>query len=58
LNLDNVNNLLIVRLSSLGDILLTTPLVRTIKNNYPKIEIDFVVREEYQDTGIVIKPKN
>jgi heptosyltransferase-2 len=49
LNLDNVNNLLIVRLSSLGDILLTTPLVRTIKNNYPKIEIDFVVREEYQD---------
>jgi heptosyltransferase-2 len=49
LNLDNVNNLLIVRLSSLGDILLTTPLVRTIKNKYSHIEIDFVVRDEYKD---------
>ena len=49
MNLENVNNLLIVRLSSLGDILLTTPLVRTIKNRYPKIEIDFVVRDEYKD---------
>jgi heptosyltransferase-2 len=49
LNLDKVNNLLVVRLSSLGDVLLTTPLVRTIKNKYPDIEIDFVVREEYRD---------
>jgi heptosyltransferase-2 len=49
LNLDNVNNLLIVRLSSLGDILLTTPLVRTIKTKYPGIKIDFVIREEYSD---------
>jgi lipopolysaccharide heptosyltransferase II len=49
LNLNNVNNLLIVRLSSLGDILLTTPLVRTIKKKYPGIEIDFVVRDEYRD---------
>ncbi len=49
MNLENVNNLLIVRLSSLGDILLSTPLIRTIKNKYPKIEIDFVVRDEYKD---------
>jgi len=48
LNLDKVNKLLIVRLSSLGDILLTTPLIRTIKSKYPVIEIDFVVRDEYQ----------
>ena len=49
MNLEKVNNLLIVRLSSLGDILLTTPLVRTIKNKFPKIEIDFVVRDVYRD---------
>ena len=49
MNLDNVNKLLIVRLSSLGDILLTTPILRTIKNKYPGIEIDFVIRKEYHD---------
>jgi lipopolysaccharide heptosyltransferase II len=49
LQLEKVNKLLIVRLSSLGDILLTTPLIRTLKNNYPATEIDFVVREEYKD---------
>ncbi len=49
LQLDKVNKLLIVRLSSLGDILLTTPLIRTIKQKFPAIEIDFVVREEYKD---------
>ncbi len=53
LQLDKVNNLLIVRLSSLGDILLTTPLIRTIKKKYPAIEIDFVVREEYKDLVIL-----
>lgn len=49
MNLDKVNKLLIVRLSSLGDILLTTPFFRTIKNNYPAVKIDFVVRDEYKD---------
>ena len=49
MQLEKVNKLLIVRLSSLGDILLTTPLVRTLKKNYPATEIDFVVREEYKD---------
>ena len=49
MNLEYINKLLIVRLSSLGDILLTTPLVRTIKNKYSGIEIDFVLRDEYQD---------
>jgi len=49
LKLENVNKLLFVRLSSLGDILLTTPLLRTIKKKYPRIEIDFVIRNEYRD---------
>ncbi|MGB5850517.1 MAG: glycosyltransferase family 9 protein [Ignavibacteriaceae bacterium] len=49
MQLEKVNKLLIVRLSSLGDILLTTPLIRSIKIRYPRIKIDFVVREEYKD---------
>ena len=50
MNLAKFKKVLIIRLSSLGDILLTTPLVRTLKNLYPQIDIDFMVREEYQDT--------
>ncbi len=49
MNLNKVKKLLIVRLSSLGDILLTTPLIRTIKKKYPDIETDFVLRKEYYD---------
>ena len=49
MQLKNVNKLLIVRLSSLGDILLTTPLIRSIKQKHPTVKIDFVLREEYQD---------
>ena len=49
MQLEKINNLLIVRLSSLGDILLTTPLIRTIKENYPHIKIDFLLRERYYD---------
>ena len=49
MQLEKVNKLLIVRLSSLGDILLSTPLIRSIKIRFPKTKIDFVVREEYKD---------
>lgn len=43
------NRILIVRLSSLGDILLTTPLVRSLKKQPDAPVIDFVLREEYKD---------
>lgn len=43
------NKILIIRLSSLGDILLTTPFIRSLKNQFPKIKIDMIVREEYSD---------
>ena len=45
----NLNRILIIRLSSLGDILLTTPLVRSLKNQYKSIETDFLLRKEYED---------
>ncbi|NWF90169.1 MAG: lipopolysaccharide heptosyltransferase II [Ignavibacteriaceae bacterium] len=41
--------ILIVRLSSLGDVLLTTPLIRSLKKDNSKTEIHFLVREEYKD---------
>ncbi len=49
MNLQKVKKILIIRLSSLGDILLTTPLIRSIKKRYPDINIDFILREEYED---------
>ncbi len=45
----NLNRVLIIRLSSLGDILLTTPIVRSLKKRYPQIIIDFLLRKEYSD---------
>ena len=48
--LKNKSEILIIRLSSLGDILLTTPLVRSIKKQYPQITIDFLLKEQYQNT--------
>jgi len=49
LELRNCKKILIIRLSSLGDILLTTPLLRSIKNQYPGIEIDMLLRYEYRE---------
>ena len=47
--LSKLNRILIIRLSSLGDILLTTPFVRAIKTQFPHIKIDMLIREEYAD---------
>ena len=33
----------------MGDILLTTPLIRSLKNTNPGLQLDFVLREEYED---------
>jgi heptosyltransferase-2 len=45
----SVNRILIIRLSSLGDVLLTTPVIRVLKKQYPQAMIDFLVRKEYSD---------
>ena len=49
MNLEKVKKILVIRLSSLGDILLTTPLLRSIKKTNSDISIDFILREEYED---------
>lgn len=48
--LSKFNKILFIRLSSLGDILLTTPFIRVLKQEFPSLEIDMIVREEYADT--------
>jgi len=52
LDLSKVHKLLIIRLSSLGDILLSTPVIRALKNNYPGIQIDFLCKRGYRDVII------
>lgn len=49
MKLESADKILILRLSSLGDILLSTPLVRSIKKRYPSIRMDFLLREEFKD---------
>jgi heptosyltransferase-2 len=47
--------ILIIRLSSLGDILLTTPFVRALKKFNPQLNIEFLLRQEYKDL-LVMNP--
>jgi len=39
--------ILIIRLSSIGDIVLATPLVRCLRNKFPSAQIDFLVKKKY-----------
>ncbi|MGK9368880.1 glycosyltransferase family 9 protein [Melioribacter sp. Ez-97] len=41
--------ILVIRLSSLGDVILTTPVIRSLKSRYKNSEIDFVVKPQYAD---------
>lgn len=49
LNFNSKNKVLIIRLSSLGDVLFTTPLIRSLKNQYPDLQIDFIVKNQFVD---------
>lgn len=40
---------LIIRLSSIGDVILTTPVLKELKRKYPDIIIDFLVMENFKD---------
>ena len=46
-DISELKKILIIRLSSMGDILLTTPLIRSIKRQNPEVQIDFVLKEEF-----------
>ena len=41
--------ILILRLSSIGDILLTTPFIRQVRSKFPKAEIIYIVKKQFAD---------
>lgn len=42
-----IQKALIIRLSSVGDILLSTPLLRILRQRYPECRIDYLVKREF-----------
>lgn len=42
-----MDRILIIRLSAMGDVLLTTPILRWIRNSYPDAIIDFLVKKRF-----------
>ncbi len=50
--MNNTTKFLILRFSSIGDIILTTPVVRCLKLQYPHAEIHFLTKDKY---GFLIK---
>jgi len=44
----HLNRILIIRMSSMGDVLLTAPLIRMVKTCYPNLQIDFLVKKMYE----------
>ena len=46
---DSINRALIIRFSSVGDIVLSSLLVRAFRFRFPDAQIDFVVKQEYAD---------
>ncbi|MCX6639568.1 MAG: glycosyltransferase family 9 protein [bacterium] len=46
---DQPSSILIIRLSSLGDILLTTPILRCLHRSFPQTRLDVLVRSRYSD---------
>jgi len=48
-NARGLTRILVIRLSSLGDILLTTPVLRVLRTHCPAARIDFLTKAAYQD---------
>lgn len=42
-----MKKILIIRFSSIGDIVLTTPIIRCLKNQYPEAQISYLTKSEY-----------
>src|SRR5690554_6792232 len=44
---EKIDKILIIRFSSIGDIVLTTPVLRGIKKQLPHVKIHFLVKEKF-----------
>ncbi len=45
----NLLKILIIRLSSIGDVILTTPVLEAIKAKFPEVTLDFLVMDKFKD---------
>lgn len=45
----NINKILLLRFSSLGDIVMTTAMIRCLRTRFPNAQIDMVVRRDFFD---------
>ena len=48
--------ILIIRFSSFGDVVLTTPVIRAVKEKYPEAVIDFIVYNTFSE-AISLNPE-
>jgi lipopolysaccharide heptosyltransferase II len=46
---EKYKKILVIRFSSLGDIILTTPLIKLLKESFPSAEIDYCTKEDYRE---------
>lgn len=49
INMNTLQKILVLRFSSIGDIILSSPLLRVIRARFPKSQIDYVTRKEYAE---------
>lgn len=42
-----INHVLVIRFSAIGDVLLTTPVLRQLKVHFPQVKISFLVKKAY-----------
>lgn len=47
--MSEIQKIALLRFSSLGDIVMTTPAIRALRKRFPHAQIDMVVREDYLD---------
>lgn len=45
---DSIKKILVFRLSSIGDIILTSPLLRCLRKKYPNAQIDYVIKKQFR----------
>jgi len=53
-----VEHILVIRFSSLGDILLTAPALRSLRKRFPSAHIDLLVADEFRDAAELIPGPN
>jgi heptosyltransferase-2 len=44
-----LHNILLIRLSSIGDVILTTPMLRVLRARFPDLRLHYAVRREFSD---------